>query len=153
MLWGALVVARENFDAIGGYDEVFERLGWEDVDITARLDDLGLTIRAFDGGLLSSVPHGNDLRGQFHEIGDLSLNGAVNALYRRAKADLARHKVSLDPQQARDLYAGVRAALTGPGAPSRLNVALPKRTLAQRSLEVTITYRLAPFEPALDDQA
>jgi hypothetical protein len=36
-LWDALVVARRDFDAVGGYDEVFEGWGDEDVELTARL--------------------------------------------------------------------------------------------------------------------
>lgn len=36
---GALMVSRENFDKVGGYDERFEGWGWEDVAFRVKLDN------------------------------------------------------------------------------------------------------------------
>jgi GT2 family glycosyltransferase len=152
-LWGALLIAREDFEAIGGYDETFEGWGSEDVDLTARLDVAGRNVRTFPGALLTSVPHDDAVRGRFHEIADLRVNGAINALYRAAKMDLIRQGVSLDPQQARDLYAGASAAVQAPGGPSRLDVRLPMRAIAGRTLEVMLAYRLSALGVPPEGQA
>jgi hypothetical protein len=146
-LMGVLVVARADLDAVGGYDETFEGYGSEDLDLTVRLGMAGRAVRTFPAGLLRSVLHDDALRGRFHEIADLLLNRTINELYRTAKMDLMRQGVTLDPDQARGLYAGARAAMLAPGGAPKLDVQLPPKTIANRALEVTFTYRLAAIEP------
>jgi glycosyltransferase involved in cell wall biosynthesis len=142
-LSGAIIVARADFDAIGGYDEAFEGWGSEDLDLTARLDRIDRARATFPGDLLTSVPHDDALRVRFHEITDLPLNLAINAFYRAAKMDLLRQGVRLDTETARDLYAGVRAAVQAPGGPSRVNVVLPHREIAGRTLQATLSYQMS----------
>lgn len=141
-LWGTLLVARTDFDAIGGYDEAFQGYGWEDVDIIERLRRAGLNVKTFPGGLLTSLPHDNKSRARFHEISNLGVNWTINAFYSAAKIDLMGQGVYLSPEQARNLYAGVRAAVQSPGDSPNLKVPLPKRKIADRVLEVSLTYRL-----------
>ena len=145
-LYGTMFVAREDFEAIGGYDETFEGWGSEDIDLTERLNLAGGRAGTFPGGLLAGVPHDNDIRGRFYEIPDLYINWGINALYRNVKFDLMRLGVSLNQGQARDLYSGVRAAMLAADGPAHLNVVLPPRSVAERTLEATLTYRLAPTE-------
>jgi glycosyltransferase involved in cell wall biosynthesis len=142
-LYGALVVARADFEAIGGYDENFEGWGSEDVDITRMLDLAGRTAWPFPGDLLSGLPHGDALRVRFHEIADRDLNWAINAFYSHVKIDLRRVGMSLNPEQSRNLYAGARKALLSADGAAQLNVVLPERTVAGNRLEATITYRLS----------
>lgn len=142
-LWGAILVAREDFQAIGGYDEAFEGWGSEDVDIAARLDFAGRVARTFPGELLSTVAHDDALRGRFHAIADLRLNGAINAFYRNVKMDLLRQGVSLDAEQARRLYAEVRDAVTAGGATATLTVPLPPRPFHERTLAAAVTYEMS----------
>lgn len=141
-LCGTLLVARPDFEAIGGHDEAFEGWGAEDFDFTMRLDRMGLGVRTFPGELLDSVPHDDALRVRFHEVGDRNLNWLINGLYSAAKRDLINQGLHLDPAQAKDLYAGVRAALRRPGGPAPLNVTLPARKLLGLDLEVSLSYRL-----------
>jgi hypothetical protein len=147
-LGGTLLTTREDFDAVGGYDEAFEGWGSEDQDLIARLDHAGRAVRTFPANVLTGLRHDDDMRVSFHEIADLDVNRAVNSLYRAAKMDLLRQGVTLAPEQARELYAGARAAVL-PGGASKLEIQLPPRSIADRALEVTFTYRLA----AREDQA
>jgi len=144
-LGGTLLVTREDFDAVGGYDEAFEGWGSEDQDLIARLDHAGRVIRTFPAYALTGLRHDDDMRVSFHEVTDLDANRAVNSLYRAAKMDLLRQGVTLAPEQARELYAGARAAIL-PGGSSKLEIRLPPRSIADRALEVTFSYRLAAPE-------
>jgi hypothetical protein len=141
-LMGTIVLGREDCLAVGGYDEAFQGYGSEDLDLTTRLKMSGCEAASFPG-CLQSIIHPDALRSRFYEVADLSLNRAINELYRAAKMDLLNHGIALDPQQARDLYAGARAAVLSPQEPSTLEVRLPPRTAASHPLEVTLTYRLA----------
>jgi predicted glycosyltransferase involved in capsule biosynthesis len=67
-LWGAIAVARRHFDAVGGYDEVFEGWGVEDVDFIERLLIGGLQQAPFPGELLRAIEHGETERTRFHEM-------------------------------------------------------------------------------------
>jgi glycosyltransferase involved in cell wall biosynthesis len=115
-LWGAIVVERRYFAALGGYDEVFEGWGAEDVDMIERLLIRGLQQGVFPCELLSAIEHGETERTRFHEAIDRELNASINGLYRIAKNALARYGewLALEPRQR--LYASIRSAMLSPGA-------------------------------------
>jgi hypothetical protein len=113
--------------------------------MVARLDHAGRTIETFPAHVLTAIQHDDDMRVYFHEIADLDVNRAINSLYRAAKMDLLRQGIVLDPEQARGLYAGARAAVL-PGGSSKLEIQLPSRSIADRTLGLTFTYRLAARE-------
>jgi glycosyltransferase involved in cell wall biosynthesis len=145
-LMGTVVLAREDYDAIGGYDEAFQGYGSEDLDLTSRLEMSGREAATFPG-CLRSIIHDDGLRAQFYEIPDLVLNRSINELYRIAKMDLLKLGVSIGPEQARALYDGARAAVLSPEKSPKLDVRLPPRTAALRPLEVTISFRLSVAPP------
>lgn len=142
-LWGALVVSREDFDAVGGYDEAFEGWGSEDVDMTTRLELAGLSAQTFRGDLLASLPHGEADRTRYHAIGDRWLNVRVNTLYRAIKTDLIRLQAQLDLATRQRIYACVRDAVTIPGGPRTIKVDYSQTVLAQQPIRAALLYEIA----------
>ena len=117
-LWGAVVVAAEDFARIGGYDEVFQGWGAEDDDLLFRLQRAGLEHGRFDSAGLDAIAHDDTLRTRHHDERDLRLNALVNAFYLSVKKDLAALGVDPGPDNRRTLYDDVRrcvakAATTG----------------------------------------
>jgi hypothetical protein len=146
-LWGALVVSRADFEAVGGYDEAFEGWGSEDLDMTTRLWLAGRSVAAFPGELLTSLPHGEDERTRFHAIGDRGLNVGVNSLYRAIKTDLLKLGAELDLAARRRLYDDVRRAITAPGGPTTLRVGFRQTEHGGRSVSTSLTYELKAAAP------
>lgn len=149
-LWGSLVVARADFEAVGGYDEAFEGWGEEDVDMRVRLGMAGLAAVDFPGALLTSLSHGDADRTRFHAIGDRRINGGLNSLYRRIKTDLFRLGVWLDLDLRRQLYAEVRAAFTAEGGARTLSVNFRQSDHAGRPVAASLNYVLAEAGPNSD---
>lgn len=59
---GRIAVPREAFYAAGGYDEVFERWGPDDLDFHARLKRIGYKFRSLSPKYLNFIRHENALR-------------------------------------------------------------------------------------------
>ncbi len=88
--WGSFICRREDFDAVGGYDEAFVGWGGEDDDLMARLALLGRIPAAYSASLIEEIPHDDAARVRFHEIKDRALQHRINMLYMQAKLDLVR---------------------------------------------------------------
>jgi glycosyltransferase involved in cell wall biosynthesis len=74
-IWGALLVTRENFYKINGYDENYrEYYGGEDYNIIQRLRELlGLEMKIFKKDYsLIHLPHGDNLRYKNFEMGEVT---------------------------------------------------------------------------------
>lgn len=140
-LWGALVVSRADFDAVGGYDEAFEGWGAEDVDMTVRLSEAGLSPRTFPGGLLASLPHGEAERTRFHAVGDRWVNVGINSLYRTVKTDLLRLGAQLDLAARRRIYADVRAAVVAADGPRTIQIAFRQTRHGGRPVLTSLVYQ------------
>ncbi len=147
-LWGALVVSRTWFDAVGGYDEAIEGWGGEDVDIYERLIIRGAQAAALPGGLLGTIAHGDDARLRFHAIGDKKLITTINGLYRIVKNDLARLGEWLELAARRRLYASIRDALVGGASVRAIEVPVHPRALPHFDVHVTLSYEFKPQDPA-----
>lgn len=61
-LVGFLIVAREHFFKVGGYDEAIRGWGGEDTDLYERLDRTGLSRFSVPKESISPVSHGDELR-------------------------------------------------------------------------------------------
>ena len=61
-LMGTVLIPRQAFEAVGGYDEAMEGWGGEDHDLYLRLQRAGLTRAAFPGRLLHALPHDDAAR-------------------------------------------------------------------------------------------
>ncbi len=89
-LCGTFICARGDFERVGGYDEVYEGWGDEDLDLYAALQSIGIRTDPFSSALLSHVSHDEKARTQFHEIKERGISWTINRLYRVAKFDLLR---------------------------------------------------------------
>lgn len=141
-LWGALVVSREDFQWVDGYDEAMEGWGAEDVDILERLIIIGRQPADFPGALISSIPHDAALRTRFHAPGEMVINAQINGLYRVAKNDLLRHNRALDLAGRRRLYADVKRTFAAPGGPRAFQVGFKQETLAGLAITSVLRYEL-----------
>lgn len=143
-LFGTVVVASADLAEIGGYDEVFEGWGSEDVDLMARLEQIGRRADAFPARLLSPMSHGDDLRGRFHAIANPRANLVINALYRQAKVDLRAQGVDLNEAGRRGLYDQIRRAFLSPKGLTSIELVFQEREMAGRILTTSLRYRLGP---------
>ncbi len=60
--YGRMAIRTQDFVKIGGYNEIYEMWGAEDVDILARLRRLGLERGIIPSKFLDAIPHGSDVR-------------------------------------------------------------------------------------------
>jgi hypothetical protein len=146
-LWGALVVARADFEAIGGYDEAMEDYGSEDVDIIARLMIAGVEESGFPSQTLEVIPHDQAMRTRFHQRTDIDLSASINGFYRTAKNDLIRQGLVLDLEGRRALYADVRRAFAAPGGIQSFQIAFRQTLVPGLTVNATLRYDLTPTPP------
>lgn len=88
--WGSVICHRDDYFAIGGYDEAFLGWGGEDDDLLARLTMRGCAAAGFPGSLLGEISHDDDARVRFHEVKDRRIQHRINMLYIQVKLDLLR---------------------------------------------------------------
>lgn len=88
--WGSVVCNCNDFRRIGGYDESFIGWGGEDDDLYMRLTMAGCRQLAFDGGLVSEIPHGDDRRVEYYDVKSKTLQQRINIFYLNVKSDLMR---------------------------------------------------------------
>jgi glycosyltransferase involved in cell wall biosynthesis len=142
-LYGTVVVASGDLAGIGGYDEAFEGWGGEDVDLASRLKQSGRQADTFPAQLLTTIPHGDELRGRYHSIGNPRANLVVNSLYRRVKADLHTLGVALDEERRRAVYAQIRQSFLSPQGLTGIEVAFSEQPMAgSRVLTTSLRYRV-----------
>jgi glycosyltransferase involved in cell wall biosynthesis len=87
---GFLIVAREHFFKVGGYDEAFKSWGGEDKDLYERLARTGLSASLVPEGSVSPISHGDELRQLDKKAGGFGGKLAtlsINELYRAIKRD------------------------------------------------------------------
>ncbi len=89
-LWGTFVAERQAIEKTGGFDEVFQGWGDEDVDFFTSLEFAGVQLADFPARLLDHLPHDDQLRMQYHNNQERWINGSINKLYRFIKWDLMR---------------------------------------------------------------
>jgi len=140
-LGGTFVVAKCDLNAIGGYDEVFEGWGGEDVDALRRLEWAGRHAAAFPSELLAPASHSDEERGRYHVVSNPRVNLTINSLYRRMKEDMHALGVESSEEVRRTLYSQIRQDFLNTGGHLNLNVAF-KRTIHGRSLTTTLRYSL-----------
>lgn len=87
-LMGCVVLPRAAFEAVQGYDEVFQGWGGEDRDLYRRVERLGLRRVELEPHLLGCIHHGEELRTQFHRIQARDDAWQINRLYFEVKHGL-----------------------------------------------------------------
>ncbi len=144
---GTFVCSRDDFDRVGGYDEMYRCWGEEDNDLYDALKFAGLESRELPERLLRHLAHGDHERTQYYPIPDRVLGHAINRVYRILKWDVARLRRELpDLEMRRALYEKVSkvvAASIQSGQRGDLAVGLPEGIVpGGRSLSRQLTYRL-----------
>ena len=149
--WGTVIMSREDFKQLDGYDEVFEGWGGEDDDFTWRLNKLGRRLITFPGNLLRPLPHEDAVRTQHHEIHDLDVNQAINALYMIAKHDLIRQEIPVDIEFRKRLYGDFRRSLLGRKSPhekSSIHLGFRRTDVGIWSIRSSLHYDLTVADTA-----
>lgn len=164
--WGSIVCAREDFSAVGGYDETYTGWGGEDDDLIRMLLLSGRRLAPFAASLLGEIPHTNEVRTHFHVIQDLFLQQRINHTFMQVKFDMLRLLGKPLPAAERKIvYEQIqRSILTAEdknrGAPIVIEVPIPRAVIEgpptnegarqsefavlQRKLTYTLTIQRAP---------
>lgn len=148
LTWGTVIVARKDFERVGGYDEIMEGWGGEDDDLYARLQFAGCRAGGFPGRLLHGIAHGEAERVKHYAIKDRELNNRINALYMCIKSDLSRLAGRPVPVEIRrTLYADLNRIMPEADArrtSAQLNIDLARVPFLQgRTLDVRMVYTLS----------
>jgi hypothetical protein len=141
-LWGAILVTRRDFEALGGFDEAMEGYGSEDVDLLSRLMMAGVREAHFSSRGFGIIPHDEATRTRFHEMSDMALNGSINGFYRTAKNDLTRQGVVLDLAGRRKLYADVVSAFAAPGGIETFQIGFRSTLVPGLTVNAALRYDL-----------
>ena len=146
-LWGTVFIQRRDFDAIGGYDEVFQGWGVEDTDLNQRLEALGVRKDVYDARLVECILHTDELRTRHHVIKDRYLSGAVNEFYRELKRYLESLGVFLDVEGRRRVYADVRKAFAAGRAPETFEVVFRQDSYWGIGWKTSLKFEFDPRAP------
>ena len=107
-LCGTCICSRQDFDRIGGYDDVYQNWSGEDDDFYEALRFVGVTAMSLSPSLLRHLEHGDDLRMVYCSLQNRELSRAINGAYRRIKWDIVQASGHMLPRETRaHLYANV----------------------------------------------
>jgi GT2 family glycosyltransferase len=117
---GEFIIHRDDFDAVGGFDEIYSGWGAEDIDMVDAMATVKVRPATFPSSLLTAIHHSNEMRLRFHENQDIWLQDQINNVYRHLKYDLRRMLGrSLSAPEARPIYAEVIRQLNQTAARDR----------------------------------
>ncbi len=160
--FGSFICWREDFVALGGYDEVIEGYGTEDRDLYLRLLALGRRHEILLGDRLQMLAHERDASTRYYAIKDYTLNRCINASYVQIKQDLTRQfgAAFLVPEIRGGIYREVmrafqQAAQSGRPA-TRVTITLPPALdvrLYDWQMTREWTYLMQPVPPAVNPAA
>lgn len=154
--FGTVVCRRDDFMAIGGYDEVIEGYGTEDRDLYLRLQALGRRRELLPGEPVQMIEHDREASTRYYAIKDHKVSRCINATYVQIKQDLTRQfgVAFLGPEMRSGIYREVARAFqqaAEAGRPAtRVHITLPE------TLDVNLygwqmvrewTYRIHPPAP------
>lgn len=154
LTWGTVIVARSDFERIGGYDEIIEGWGGEDDDFYARLQMSGSIPAGFPGHFMNGIDHDEADRVKHYAVKDRLVSQRINALYIRIKLDMSRLVGQAVPADIRrSLYTDLSRILPQADAErtsARMNIDLAQMPfLHGRRLAVRMEYTLgAEADPA-----
>lgn len=119
-LMGSIMLSRQAFETIGGYDDVIEGWGGEDRDLSRRLGFAGIQAAELPVHLLETIPHPAELRTRFHQIRDIGAGWVINRMYLEAKHGMMLlSRAELSREIRAQIYAGVRQEVLAAQAEQR----------------------------------
>lgn len=157
--WGSVVVGREAFERVGGYDEVYAGWGCEDEDFFYKLLINGTRELAFPTELVDEIRTPKEKKVEYSPIKRMEVQQSLNRMYLQLKKlvwasgqDMSELPLSL----RQSLYAAasshteelLRVADT-PGATLRARVKLPKRASRVQKPLIGMQTVSAEFEISL----
>ena len=145
-LRGTLIVSAADFQAVGGYDEVYQGWGNEDVDLVIRLEQAGIRPLDFPVHMISAISHDNALRGQHHALSDPMFNWKINTLYLKAKIDLFKHGIELDRPARQALYDQITRGAHEPGGLEKVELTFRREVVAGMRVATTLRYDVGPAD-------
>jgi glycosyltransferase involved in cell wall biosynthesis len=105
-LSGTVICTRDDFRQLGGYDDVIQGWGEDDMDFYSRLLRRGLRPLDFPSQLLTLIEHDNQMRVQHFPIKSVPVSQTINRLYCLAKLDLMNLLGrNLSDEERRNLHA------------------------------------------------
>jgi glycosyltransferase involved in cell wall biosynthesis len=129
---GTCILHRDDFAALGGYDEVLDCYGGEDNDLYFRLELLGVRSQMLDTALVDAIlTHDDAARVRFTRFGSKPRQQRINSAYLLVKGTLLRQlgAAGLAEPQRRQLYGLVRDVVeragTQPDQPIQFTMDLP----------------------------
>jgi hypothetical protein len=147
-LWGAIVVRREDFERLGGFDEAMQGYGSEDVDLLERLMITGVREGRFPSLGMHVITHDEASRTRFHDLKDVQQSSTINGFYRTAKNDLLRQGVVLGLEARRKLYADVLGGFAAPEGLKTFQIGFRQTLIPGVTVNATLRYDLSPTAPA-----
>jgi len=85
---GECLVARSKFIEVGGYDEVMDGWGYEDTDLSNRLERAGVKHLLFEPTMISIIPHPDEIRSGVEQTGNKWVTHRLNQIYARIRDDV-----------------------------------------------------------------
>ena len=132
-LCGTFICSREDFNRIGGYDEVYEGWGERDLDVYTALEFIGIKRQTFPSSLLRHLSHSEQSRVRFHHVKARHVAQSTNRIYRFIKFDLMHVVGQFLPRSTREgLYQKISERTKSAiyeGKPLDLAVDVPGRNL------------------------
>ena len=123
--WGSIICHRDDFVAVGGYDEAYVGWGGEDDDLIAALTLAGRQAAGFSAALLSEIPHTDEERTLFYDIKDRRVHSRISQFYLQIKLDLLRLMGKpLSAEERRSTYSEVQRVITQVENGNRLSPAV-----------------------------
>jgi glycosyltransferase involved in cell wall biosynthesis len=86
--YGTVICARGDFEAVSGYDEAHRGWGGEDEDLYYNLIRHGVVEDHYPSKFVRAIPHGNEMRAGWQELGGMNEMFLVNHIYHAAKRQL-----------------------------------------------------------------
>lgn len=92
---GTVLVAKDDFHRIEGFDEVFAGYGGEDHDFYEKLERAGCKKIGFPKIFASSIDHSDEERTYYYSIKNKNLQSIINRIYRSIKHVLLSRKLGV----------------------------------------------------------
>ncbi|MCZ2343215.1 MAG: polysaccharide pyruvyl transferase family protein [Bacteroidales bacterium] len=115
---GLVIIARRDFDRVGGYDECYRGYGGEDRDLYQGLEQWKIRPGSFPAGCVAHIAHDDRRRTEHYDLQDIQTTMMIGRVYRSIKYNLwTRLGRPLSIQDRERLYNRVALALltTQPG--------------------------------------
>jgi glycosyltransferase involved in cell wall biosynthesis len=144
--WGTIFVARADYEAVGGYDEVFRNWGGEDDDLVWSLTRIGRQEVGFPGALVEPIAHPDTMRVQHHAYQDRFGSGRRNGLYGLIKQAVIRQVGPIDRATRQRLYDTVSQGIGRDAVVESFVIPLASENLYGVTVETSLRFNLTQFD-------